>query len=103
MTYTRKIESPTTTRDGWTNHVQMVINLIEAGETVEAVLIAVDLQDRMSGCQGAALDDLQAGEAKVSLKERDDAVAAAKAEAYRAGFEAGRRKANSDLKALLDA
>lgn len=50
MTYhSRKIEMPSTRLGGLCNFVQMIINSLEAGETNNALLTAVDLLDTLSG------------------------------------------------------
>lgn len=47
--YSREIEMPKTKLQGLCNFVQMVINRIEAGNTREALLVAVDLLDTLQG------------------------------------------------------
>ena len=43
--YARSVTQPKTKRQGLTNFVQMIINDLEAGESREALLRAVDLLD----------------------------------------------------------
>ena len=43
--YTCEIKLPTTKREGLANAIQMAINLIEAGNSVEAVYALVNLKD----------------------------------------------------------
>lgn len=45
MPYTRPLIQPQTKQDGLCNCLQLIINLIEAGNTNEALLQAVDLLD----------------------------------------------------------
>lgn len=47
--YSRAITMPKTSREGFQNFVQMIINCIESGEHNEALLKAVDLLDTISG------------------------------------------------------
>ena len=47
-TYSRAITSPRSKRDGLVNFVQMIINLIEEGNTCEALLTAVDLRQDLA-------------------------------------------------------
>jgi len=49
MTYSMPIEMPKTKKDGLLNFVQMIINAAERGDVREALLLAVDLHDTISG------------------------------------------------------
>lgn len=49
MTYARPIKEPRTRKDGLLNFVQMIINAAERGDVREAILLAVDLKDTISG------------------------------------------------------
>lgn len=56
--YSRKIEMPKTKREGLENFLQIIINRLEAGETHEGLLAAVDLlQDVHSGVYDDAMKD----------------------------------------------
>ena len=101
--YSRKIEEPKTRLDGWVNHVQMVINQMEAGDAREALLTAVDLLDRLTGVGGKELEDIEAGPARVSLAERDAAVSAARAEALERGIALGKAAAKKEIADILAA
>jgi len=43
--YSQEITEPANAQEGIANFVQMIINALEAGETREALMLAVDLQD----------------------------------------------------------
>lgn len=49
MSYSREITLPKTKQEGLSNVVQMIINLLERGESHEALLVTVDLLDDVSG------------------------------------------------------
>ncbi len=53
MSYAREIKIPKGIQDGTANHVQMIINRIEAGAPQEALYLAVDLLDQLVGKQPA--------------------------------------------------
>lgn len=56
--YSREITMPTTKREGLENFIQMIINQIEAGNSQEALLKAVDLlQDVSTGVYDDAMTD----------------------------------------------
>jgi hypothetical protein len=70
--YTQKIEMPATKRDGLSNFVQIIINAIEAGETREALLQAVDLKrDIDCGLYDDALTAAKAMNAAMIEAKRD--------------------------------
>lgn len=95
--YSREITAPTTRQQGFQNFVQMIINQLEADNPREALLMAVDLLDSISGksnpytsvtqAEDALLrrtvDDLNAKHAKAMAKAITDAT--------RAGIDEGRR------------
>lgn len=45
--YTREIKTPKGIQDGTANHVQMIINQIESGQSQQALHLAVDLLDQL--------------------------------------------------------
>jgi len=56
--YTAEIKMPTTKREGLENFIQMIINHLEADNTREALLTAVDLrQDVTSGIYDQAITE----------------------------------------------
>lgn len=58
MTYAAEIKMPTTKREGLENFIQMVINKLEAGDTENALLTAVDLlEDVRCGQYDDAMTD----------------------------------------------
>jgi hypothetical protein len=61
MTYRLPITAPKSTREGLMNHLQMVINHLEDGDTREALLTAVDLRDRLE-CAPKLLGEPSASE-----------------------------------------
>lgn len=48
MTYSQPITAPANAQQGLTNAVQLIINLLEAGNAHEALLQAVDLREDVS-------------------------------------------------------
>ena len=100
--YSRQITEPATRLEGITNHLQMVINRLEAGDEREALLTAVDLLDRLSGYEGREMfpenkPDLNT----MPISEHLAAMKATKADAYKAGFDAGQRAKQAEFRKLL--
>lgn len=79
--YSREIKMPANKREGLANFVQMIINRLEAGETREGLMVAVDLhQDIVTGVYDDAMTDangLQALVAEMEAKHAADIIAAA--------------------------
>lgn len=88
MGYARAIEMPATRRDGLANFVQIVINKIEAGDTREALLAAVDLlEDINCGAYDDAMADAKGYSA--TLKEMEGKHAADIIAAHERGRQEG--------------
>jgi hypothetical protein len=87
---TRELKMPKDIQEGTANHVQMIINDLESGDTSGALYLAIDLQDQLIGKEPALvvtrryppLDHL--------------AIEKARKEAHEEGFRAGRRQAQAD-------
>jgi hypothetical protein len=104
--YSRPLEMPKTRKEGLLNFVQMIINAAERGECREAMLIAVDLHDTLSG-NANPWKDLTDGftkeavgkeiaEARLAFKrEKQEAVA----KAYEKGMREQRRLILKQLEA----
>lgn len=107
--YSRKIEAPTTRQQGFENNVQMIINAIEDGNAGEALLIAVDLLDTISG-KANPFASITAANAEADgfkrmideLKRQHVAeIAAAIRKATDAGIDEGRRLQKQETAKLL--
>lgn len=79
--YTREIKMPANKREGLANFVQIIINRLEAGESREALMAAVDLhQDITTGVYDDAMTDangIQALVSEMEAKHAADIIAAA--------------------------
>jgi len=107
--YTRKIEMPGNRQQGFQNNVQMIINQIEAGNANEALLIAVDLLDTISGKSNPFSSITAVSDEVTSFKRMIDELkkqhVAELAEAMKSaldrGIEEGRRLQKQDTAKLL--
>ena len=100
--YSREITKPATRKDGLCNYVQMIINRLEAGDTREALMTAVGLLDDLSGSVYNEVT-VDAAPDTMPMAEHFDALAKAKAEAMRAGFESGAKAKAAELRRVLAA
>lgn len=94
--YSREIKMPATKREGLENFLQMVINKLEAGETREALMLAVDLQDDV---RCGIYDDAMA-DAKGFNRMTQEMMAKHSAEIVKAD-EAGYERGVADEKARM--
>lgn len=102
MSYAREIKMPATKKDGLCNFVQMIINRIEAGEHREALLVAVDLLDTISGDTNPYAEITgDAAPAMMPMSEHFDALQAAKKTEFGKGFEAGQKAKASEYRKLI--
>lgn len=102
--YSRPIKMPATKHEGLCNFVQMIINKIEAGDPQEALLIAADLHDTLSGSSNpfasitADRDNKLIEEIK---KQHASDTARAMEAAYARGVEDGERVQKQRIAELL--
>ena len=100
--YSREIQMPGTRKEGLCNYVQMVINRLEAEDYREALLTAVGLLDDLSGSVYDDVTDPPSAD-NMPMAEHFDALAKAKADAHREGFEAGQKAKAAELRRIFDA
>lgn len=102
--YSRKLEMPATRLGGLCNFVQMIINSLEAGETNNALLTAVDLLDTLGGKSNpfssitSEKDNAMLAEIK---KQHAAEVAAAIIKAHASGVAEGEAAQKRKMVALL--
>jgi|SRR6185503_13288595 len=95
--YSRQIKMPANKKEGLENFVQLIINQIEAGESNEALLTAVDLlNDLWSGIYSEV--DTEAGRRMVSVQaELERRHTAELNKAREAAFAAGQESARLEI------
>lgn len=106
VSYAMEIQAPRTRKEGLMNFVQMIINAAERGDTREAILLAVDLKDTISGKANPYADITDGLTKEAAAKE----VAAArkaweleKAAALTEAFERGAATTRADMLQKLQA
>jgi hypothetical protein len=97
--YSRELKMPNSKLEGLCNFVQMIINKIEAGQTEEALLTAVDLLDTLSGQANpfASITSEKDNAMLAELKHQHtaemlDAITRSHAEGFAQGEQAQKRK-----------
>ena len=98
--YSREITMPATRKEGLCNHVQMIINLIEAGDMHGALMTAVDLLDDLSGSVYADVITDAASET-ITMSEHRRQMIDAKVEAFGDGFSAGQNAKVAELRKVF--
>ena len=104
MKHHRDIKAPNSSREGFANFVQAIINRIEEGNVRGALMKAVDLLDCISAGAYGAIIDTKAPIEMCGLGEivdKDPAVVDAIAKAREDGIAIGIRKERVRLAALL--
>ena len=96
MSYAREVKMPRTSHEGFSNFVQLIINQLEAGNTREGLLQAVDLLDciESSGNPYKDITDAEHSRANALVAEMNrkhsaelvDAIARARADGIAAGI-----------------
>jgi len=104
--YSRQIKMPKSRAEGFRNFVQMIINNLEAGNSREALLQAVDLLDTVSGKANPYADITDESVtfnrmiAELNAKH-EKAMTAAIAKATKSGIEEGKRLQKLETAKLL--
>lgn len=102
MSYAREIKMPATRKEGLCNFVQMIINRIEAGDSREALLTAVDLLDTLSGqANPFSVVTADATPSGMPMAEHFSAIESAKRDAFQRGFEAGQAAKAAEYRKLV--
>lgn len=100
MTYAREIKAPKSAKEGLSNFIQLIINRIEAGNSHEALMLAVDLLDTISG-DANPYTGLTDAPDMMPISEHFEALRAANQAEYRKGFEAGGRAKATEIRKLI--
>lgn len=106
MAYSMEIKEPLTRKQGLLNFVQMIINAVERGDATNAVLLAVDLKDTLSGNANpfAAITDGLTHDAVVKeVAEARRAFELERAAAVSEAFRKGAASARADILRQLQA
>lgn len=102
--YSKPVTPPATRKDGLLNFVQLIINRIEAGDTNEALLTAVDLLDTLAGNANPyadVTDGISRPAMEAELRAQAEAARDQRAEYGERRFEDGRESMRRELAALL--